>query len=151
MTNEAGLEFDKKSAMPLGCAADQGDTCFLCKAKGVWCERAALSSPRVPVIDGLDEAITVFEKGVPDLADYEIVGVYLADCEKYEDRCHMVAEAARAYAALPKMKKVDLGDCKLKIVPSDPSEFAKGYVHGHIQAIDDIKSKYGELYAEVKE
>lgn len=38
MTNEMGLEFDNFQKM--GCAADHGDTCFPCHAKGVWCEKA---------------------------------------------------------------------------------------------------------------
>lgn len=67
--------------------------------KDAWNTRADKAAP-VERIDGLKEALSIFEKGIPDLTDYEIVGVYLADCEKYEDRCHMVVKAARAYLKL---------------------------------------------------
>ena len=63
-------------------------------------DTSASTPAPVERIDGLKEALSIFEKGIPDLTDYEIVGVYLADCEKYEDRCHMVVKAARAYLAL---------------------------------------------------
>lgn len=56
-------------------------------------------------IEGLDEAIAVFEKGAPDLADYETVGVYFADCERYADRCLMVLRAARAYSRMQKREE----------------------------------------------
>lgn len=64
----------------------------------------------------------------------------------------VIIEAARAYAALPKMQKVDLAfvsdmcHCEGDNAPCTACSFDEGYN----QAIDDIKSKYGELYAEVK-
>lgn len=60
----------------------------------------------LPKIDGLKDAIQVFEKGLPDLSDYEVVGVYLADCERYEDRCRMILHAAKEYLKISERTEI---------------------------------------------
>ena len=51
----------------------------------------------------------------------------------------------------PKMKRVDLDDMKEPVTAVRIAEYTQGYGDGYNRAIDDIKSKYGDIYAEVKE
>ena len=64
--------------------------------------RSALTAPRVPVIDGLDEALKKYSFGMPDMSDYESVGHYLNDEAEYRKASSIVEKAARAYAELQK-------------------------------------------------
>jgi hypothetical protein len=61
-----------------------------------------LSSPRVPVIDGLDEALKKFSFDMPDISDYQTAGEYLDDEARYRYASARVEMAARAYAELQK-------------------------------------------------
>ena len=51
----------------------------------------------------------------------------------------------------PKMKRVDLDDMKEPVTAVRIAEYTQGYGDGYNRAIDDIKSKYGDIYVEVKE
>ena len=50
----------------------------------------------------------------------------------------------------PKMKRVDLDDMKEPVTAVRIAEYTQGYGDGYNRAIDDIKSKYGDIYVEVK-
>ena len=61
----------------------------------------------------------------------------------------VIREALQSPRAQPKYKRVDLDVCFKDLKPLFGSRYDVGY--GYNIAIDYIKSKYGELYAEVKE
>lgn len=65
--------------------------------------REALQSPRVPVIEGLEEALNKYSFDMPDISDYETVGEYLDDEAEYRKASSIVEKAARAYAELQKV------------------------------------------------
>jgi hypothetical protein len=118
--------------------------------------------PRVEVIKGLDEALKKFSFDMPDISDYQTAGEYLDDEARYRYASARVEKAARAYAKLmntkeelksptnfsshPKMQKVDLEDMR----PKRTEDIGLIYIDIYNHIIDDIKSKYGELYMEVK-
>jgi hypothetical protein len=187
MTNESGLEFEQltKTAQNVTCEkvsntderqaalddcstwAEDGDVLSLTEAVVAhWPTiRAALQSPRVEVIEGLDEAIDLF-RGIDEAA------ARYGDAAKEDVATQAllkIHKAARAYAKLmntkeelksptnfsshPKMQKVDLDGMKLDLsvhedwgrVNLDDPDYCRDA--GYNKAIDDIKSKYGELYA----
>lgn len=85
----------------------------------------------------------------------KIVKFYLKDDghlpEKAEftfDNFYKALNHAIEYMETPKYKRVDLENMRcMGVFTSNPgSNFTRGYN----QAIDDIKSKYGDLYVEVK-
>lgn len=65
--------------------------------------RTALSAPRVPVIEGLEEALKRYSFDMPDMSDYESVGHYLDDIAEYRKASSIVENAARAYFELQKV------------------------------------------------
>lgn len=64
--------------------------------------RATLQSPRVPVIEGLEDALKKYSFDMPDMSDYESVGHYLNDEAEYRKASSIVEKAARAYSELQK-------------------------------------------------
>lgn len=115
---------------------------------------AALSSPAVPVIEGFSEGDVKhcedIERSMREENDTPLgYRMCIPPQETDSDfRFKRVFQAARAYAALAKMQKVDL-DCARCAVYGDNStqDIAN---KSYNAALDDIKAKYGELYAEVK-
>lgn len=71
----------------------------------------------------LKAAIEVIEGDVPNLSDYEIVGVYFSDCDKYADRCRIVVEAARELLQLKEGTSPDM-----VLVPRERIDTACGKV-----------------------
>jgi hypothetical protein len=51
----------------------------------------------------------------------------------------------------PKYKRVDLDIMKEPATAVRIAEYTQGYGDGYNRAIDDIKSKYGDLFIEIKE
>lgn len=110
-----------------------------------------MSSPAVPVIEGLDEAIE------------EVAAFFERDDGPVDECATTLLKAARAYAALPKMQKVDfdvvfedrIDTYSRKIKNENPSLERADEMRFAIEALEivqkQIKAKYGELYAEVKE
>lgn len=64
--------------------------------------RATLSAPRVPEIEGLEDALKKYSFDMPDMSDYESVGHYLDDEAEYRKASSIVEKAARAYFELQK-------------------------------------------------
>lgn len=91
----------------------------------------ALSAPAVPVIEGLEEALDWYSK------------IDLNELKQIEHPMYYLLTTARAYAALPKMQKVDLDGMSV-------DDFGMDFRKGANFVIEFLKFKYGELYAEVK-
>lgn len=114
--------------------------------------RAALSSPRVisRYTDGNGRPLRLYPNDVssPAIEDtiLDEIKSIVPPTPGAPNR-DIVADIKRLVArmptALPKMQKVDLDE----LLKCDGWDFGDGYN----AAIDDIKAKYGELYAEVKE
>lgn len=79
-----------------------GETAMVFELGGSHIIRAALQSTRVPVIEGLEEALKKYSFDMPDMSDYESVGHYLNDEAEYRKASSIVEKAARAYAELQK-------------------------------------------------